>query len=136
MTAFVAYDVTRLLFRYAVQTPNGIDRIDIAYARHFLGAPSATRAGAFMYGFQPALIESSRVMPVLATIDKNWREGSENSAPTYQDVEQFLLAGPESRGPLASPDEKLKTRAGRFAPILMLSPSALKRILFQRFPSG
>src|SRR5262249_27640435 len=88
----------------------------------------------------PALVESSRLMPVLATIDKNWREGSENSGTTYQNVRQVLLGGApqslRSQGPLAGFGKKLKTRARRLAPIRVLSPPVLKRALFDRFPSG
>ncbi|MDE2017613.1 MAG: glycosyltransferase family 4 protein [Hyphomicrobiales bacterium] len=33
----VLYDVTRIATRFFRSTPNGIDRVDLAYARHFLG---------------------------------------------------------------------------------------------------
>ena len=57
MSPFVAYDLTRLLLRYAVPSPNGIDRIDLAYARHFLTAPDPARAGVYLHGLQPKQIE-------------------------------------------------------------------------------
>jgi len=138
MTAFVAYDVTRLAMRYAVPTPNGIDRIDIAYARHFLAAPNTKRVGTFLYGPQPALFESSHLMPLLTAIDKSWRDGS-HSASTYEDVKRTLLGGalePAQQGRLAGLGKSLRSRARALAPLRMLTPPSLKRALSKRLPSN
>src|SRR5690242_2428289 len=124
MTAFVAYDVTRLGMRYAVPTPNGIDRIDIAYARHFLDAPNALRAGTFLYGLQPALFESSRLMSFLDAIDKNWREGNRSST-TYQDIKRTIRGGPsessERQRRLLGFGKTLERRARGLVPLRMLA---------------
>jgi glycosyltransferase involved in cell wall biosynthesis len=140
VTTFIAYDVTRLLMRYTVPTPNGIDRIDLAYAHHFLGAPKAARAGAFLHGLQPALIESRSLVTVLAAIDQNWRYGSPNSGPTYDDIKQILLGrvpkSPSRLGPLERLSKNLKAGACRLAPLRMLNPKAFKRALFDRLPTG
>jgi glycosyltransferase involved in cell wall biosynthesis len=135
---FVAYDVTRLLTRYAVPTPNGIDRIDIAYARHFLDVPNAARAGTFLYGLQPALFESSLLMPLLAIIDKNWLEGSQTST-TYENVKQILLGvadPPAPQGRVGGFGKNLERRARSLAPLRMLNPAALKRALLERLPAS
>ena len=45
MTVPVCYDITRLLTRVLKKTPNGIDRLDLAYASHYLGSEDVQGAG-------------------------------------------------------------------------------------------
>lgn len=44
------YDLTRLASRFLNATPNGIDRVDLAFARHCLGQAGAAPMGAFFLG--------------------------------------------------------------------------------------
>jgi hypothetical protein len=46
----LAYDVTRLASRIFSRTPNGIDRVDMAYARHFLDQGEEGDCGVLFLG--------------------------------------------------------------------------------------
>jgi glycosyltransferase involved in cell wall biosynthesis len=133
---FVAYDVTRLLARYAVSTPNGIDRIDLAYARHFLTERGKASAGVYMQGLQPALLDRKTLAALLIAIDDNWETGGDATVSGYQRVKDFL------RGTLpAAPENTLRRArppalAARLAPLRLLRPRGLRRALFERIPIG
>jgi glycosyltransferase involved in cell wall biosynthesis len=43
----IVYDITHLVFRMAARAMTGIDRIDLAYGRHFAATPDGGVAGAF-----------------------------------------------------------------------------------------
>jgi hypothetical protein len=47
----IAYDVTRLVTRILNATPNGIDRLDLAYARHFLQGANKRNAAMMHFGY-------------------------------------------------------------------------------------
>ena len=130
MSGFVAYDVTRLMIRCAVPSPNGIDRIDLAYARHLLGNPKA--AGVFLHGLQPALLDHARLALLLSEIEASWRDGPDSTVG-YERVRNFLLEIPERCR------DELPVRGAavtRLAPLRFLSPRALGRELLARMPTG
>jgi glycosyltransferase involved in cell wall biosynthesis len=136
MTRFVAYDVTRLLRRYAVPSPNGIDRVDLAYARHFLTRAGLSSAGVYMHGLQPALLHAGVVAALLSEIEANWRAGAADTLSGDQAVKNFL------RGRLPAIAENVGYRAPsatpskRLAALRLLRPSGLHRALFARIPAG
>jgi len=70
----VAYDITRLATRVMNRTPNGIDRIDIAFAQHFVGSFSEDHAGLMMTLLGPRVITSEGSRDIVDGISKNWRE--------------------------------------------------------------
>lgn len=67
----IVYDVTRLVTRGLNASPNGIDRVDFALARHFLsrGAVplSCTALG-------PRLAETAKALEAIGAIESYWRE--------------------------------------------------------------
>ena len=143
MNRFVAYDVTRLLVRYAVPSPNGIDRIDLAYARHFLARPGASSAGVYLHGLQratrdrrPALLDGKTVAGMLAEIEDSWLTGPADTFSGYQRVKDFLRgAAPEVSGKMAS-SAPMAERSNRFVRLRLLRPNGLRRALFDRIPTG
>ena len=46
----LTYDISRLVARVLNNTPNGIDRLDLAYARHFLASPGFSASGIIHLG--------------------------------------------------------------------------------------
>lgn len=129
MTRFVAYDVTRLLLRCTVPVPNGIDRIDLAYARHFVTGADSAGAGVFLHGLQPALLDRAILAELLAGMEAGWRAGQEQGRLAYANVRNRLLGVP---GPDVSPPPPGTTR--RLAPLRLLRPRGLRRALFERMP--
>ena len=70
----VAYDMTRLATRVMNRTPNGIDRIDMAFAQHFIGSLSKDDLGLMMTLLGPRVITSEGARDIVDGISNNWRE--------------------------------------------------------------
>ena len=70
----VCYDVTRLLTRILNATPNGIDRIDHALARHFLAGELASTYGATATGFGARLMSGPAAAEAVEAIAAHWGE--------------------------------------------------------------
>jgi glycosyltransferase involved in cell wall biosynthesis len=87
MARSVCYDVTRLLTRVLNKTPNGIDRIDFALARHFLSQNDGVRFGATSTGFGSRLLGQAAAREAIDGIGNHWREASSVSGdPVYRHV--------------------------------------------------
>ena len=73
MTRPLLYDITRLVTRIFARTPNGIDRVDYAFATHALsGAPN--RAALMMTPWGPRVIPGPAAREALRNIRKHWGE--------------------------------------------------------------
>jgi glycosyltransferase involved in cell wall biosynthesis len=92
----VIYDVTRLVTRGLVPSPNGIDRVDFALARHFLRKGGAALA---CTAIGPRLAEPEKAIETLAEIEAYWREdGGADRDGVYLDVVSALSAAGGERG--------------------------------------
>jgi glycosyltransferase involved in cell wall biosynthesis len=74
MVATIAYDITRLATRVLNSTPNGIDRIDFAFADHFLGPAPQERAAMLMTLQGPRVIALAAARDVVDGISVHWGE--------------------------------------------------------------
>jgi hypothetical protein len=92
----IAYDMTRIATRVLNRTPNGIDRVDMAYAKHFLshGGPDqiammiTVLVGVRAYDYRAA-------RDVIDGIAAHWGEESDPSSDVgYQRVRDWLVNGP------------------------------------------
>lgn len=71
-------DLSRLIWRARHPTPSGIDRVELEYARHFLGRPGTqfvVRAGAL----GGRLLDPAQVAEFLTWLETAWRRGGEGS---------------------------------------------------------
>jgi glycosyltransferase involved in cell wall biosynthesis len=94
----IAYDITRLVTRVLNVTPNGIDRIDFALARHFLARPDA--AGMMATGLGPRVISGDKARAAVEAIGAHWGEEAEpEDDPAYLRVRAELLGreGPPAK---------------------------------------
>lgn len=81
MTRPVIFDITRLLTRLTRATPNGIDRVDLAYARHYLSADRGEAWGGLMgYRGIPRLVGLKTARAVAEGISAGWREDAADTA--------------------------------------------------------
>jgi glycosyltransferase involved in cell wall biosynthesis len=137
----VAYDVTRLVRRYGVPSPNGIDRIDIAFARHFLCGSETANVGVYLRAhLPPALFETPDLARLLSQTEENWRQGRADSRWSYERVRARLLDGlpPKARSGPAAPvpaEDALPARL-RTALRLLRRPRAFGRFMFASIPRG
>ena len=100
MSASLVYDLSRLVTRVLNATPNGIDRIDLLLARHFL-IHGNFRALAIGLGFTGPRVLSHKA--ALAAIERSaaaWREqlSSPHGSPAYEAVVARLVGAPATNG--------------------------------------
>lgn len=74
MVLSVAFDITRLATRVLNLTPNGIDRIDFAFARHFLDPARQDRLAIMMTLLGPRAIAAAAARDIVDGISIHWGE--------------------------------------------------------------
>lgn len=75
----VLVDTTRLLTRLRHPAPTGIDRVDLAYARHFLrGAYRSQATAATAFGMR--LLPNERLAQLFSAIERRWTDAVEPEA--------------------------------------------------------
>ncbi|MGE7414048.1 glycosyltransferase family 4 protein [Methylobacterium tarhaniae] len=108
----VAFDLTRLVTRLRHASPTGIDRVDLAYARHLLGQPGP-RFGIVSTPFGPKVLDRAQMAGLVEAAMAAWTEEiSAGDDPVFPDLAGRLgLPAPE-RGPVsAKPDGARERRA-------------------------
>jgi glycosyltransferase involved in cell wall biosynthesis len=109
----VLLDTTRLLTRLRHPTPTGIDRVELAYARHFLSGPADGQAvAATMVGVR--LLPTSRRDALLETVSKRWTDTEPaDSDPAYARLRDRLAGtapAPQPGGTPAAPSLAARIR--------------------------
>jgi glycosyltransferase involved in cell wall biosynthesis len=89
----IAYDITRLLTRVLNATPNGIDRLDLAYAKHFLTAAHSTFGLVHMGLAGHRAFGSTPTLQAIENIIKHLREADDPTNSTQLDAIINWLAG-------------------------------------------
>jgi glycosyltransferase involved in cell wall biosynthesis len=74
MVVSVAFDITRLATRVLNLTPNGIDRIDFAFARHFLDPARQDRLAIMTTPLGPRAIAAAAARDIVEGISIHWGE--------------------------------------------------------------
>jgi glycosyltransferase involved in cell wall biosynthesis len=102
MNPSTAYDITRLVTRVLNVTPNGIDRIDFALARHFLARPGA--AGMMATALGPRILSQDKARNAVEAIGAHWGEEAEPENDSgYVRVRAELLGTAPPPGGRAAP---------------------------------
>ena len=73
----VVYDITRLVTRIFNRTPNGIDRVDFAFANHFIKSDLSDRSGLIMTALGPRILTARAAREAIDNIRKHWGEDEE-----------------------------------------------------------
>ena len=98
----VVFDITRLATRVSRPVPNGIDRVDIGYARHFLSHERGG-LGALLGPNGPRAVDNAAAADVVAMIQRHWQEtGHPDDDEIYRRV-RALLENDARSGPCACP---------------------------------
>ena len=100
----ILVDTTRLLTRLGHRSPTGIDRVDLAYARHFLnGQPGRRAVAATRFGLR--LLPESRLEALMEAIDGRWGDGLPAGAdPALAALRSRLAGAPAPPAPPARTD--------------------------------
>ena len=103
----IAFDLTRLITRLRHARPSGIDRVDLAYARHYLSGDGA-RFGLVSTGLGPRVVEREAALSIVDAVEAGWVEGtSAKDDPVYTGLLARLDGG------AAVPRSAAPGRAGR-----------------------
>jgi glycosyltransferase involved in cell wall biosynthesis len=93
------YDVTRLVTRALNRTPNGIDRVDFALARHFLEGRDSENVALACAALGPRLARASEAFRTLVDIETFWNESVEPRAdPVFEALIHAFDAPPATGG--------------------------------------
>jgi glycosyltransferase involved in cell wall biosynthesis len=85
----VVYDINRLVTRIFNRTPNGIDRVDFAFADYFLSPEFDGRSGVMMTALGPRVLSRQAARRAIDIVRKHW---GEDETPGEDGVFQALLA--------------------------------------------
>ena len=99
MVVPVAFDITRLATRVLNLTPNGIDRIDFAFARHFLDPARQDGLAIMMTPLGPRVIAAAAARSIVDGISIHW---GEQDKPEHDDSYRRIAAfirGEAARSP-------------------------------------
>ncbi|MCI0466487.1 MAG: glycosyltransferase family 4 protein [Beijerinckiaceae bacterium] len=108
MAAAVACDITRLATRVLNLTPNGIDRLDHAYASHFLSSARENSSAMMMTLLGPRIISAAAARDIVNGISIHWGEETNPEAD-----ESFLKAVAWIKGEAAPPVLAQRIAQGR-----------------------
>ena len=79
-----AFDLTRLVTRLRHASPSGIDRVDLAYARAYLGRPRPA-CGIVSTAFGPRVLDRERALGIVEAVAAGWVEDRDAGAdPVYR----------------------------------------------------
>jgi glycosyltransferase involved in cell wall biosynthesis len=122
----IVYDITRLVTRALNPTPNGIDRVDFALARHFLSRDSSRNAALICTALGPRLAPSGLALQSIAGVEAYWSEFNDpKDDPVYDELLSAL-------DPNISPPPPKASRIKRFnLDILPENWRALRRWAFR-----
>jgi glycosyltransferase involved in cell wall biosynthesis len=99
--------VTRLVTRVLTDAPNGIDRVDLALARHFSNRPDEKVFALLWTIAGPRLFPASVVRDVVRDVENHWRELDDEDDPLYEEVVQRLVNPGALRGPIVRPSKRV-----------------------------
>jgi glycosyltransferase involved in cell wall biosynthesis len=122
----VVYDITRLVTRALNPAPNGIDRIDFALARHFLGAPAKQSEALICTCLGPRLAPASVAAQTIVDIESYWHEFID---PHADNVYEALVAALTVKEGQATSARRVKRDLG--ADIVLQNWSAMRQWAFR-----
>ncbi|WP_375463274.1 glycosyltransferase family 4 protein [uncultured Methylobacterium sp.] len=90
----IAFDLTRLLTRLRHPSPSGIDRVDLAYARHVLSG-EGRRFGLVSTALGPRILDRSKAARIVEAVAAGWTEDVDAGRdPVYRRLEARLAGRP------------------------------------------
>ncbi|MEH3147050.1 MAG: glycosyltransferase family 1 protein [Methylobacterium frigidaeris] len=133
----LAFDLTRLITRLRFATPSGIDRVDLAYARHVLGGPGE-RFGVASTPFGPRVLDRAEAGAIVDRVVAGWTEElSAGEDPVYHRLVGALGAATVSPSAPAVRDAGGRwARQGRRRAWAATSLDVLRRPGPERLPRG
>ncbi|MGT2481710.1 glycosyltransferase family 4 protein [Methylobacterium oryzae CBMB20] len=80
----IAFDLTRLVTRLRHASPSGIDRVDLAYARAYLGR-AESGVGVVSTAFGPRILDRAQALEIVEAVAAGWVEDRDAASdPVYR----------------------------------------------------
>ncbi|RZK88587.1 MAG: glycosyltransferase family 1 protein, partial [Methylobacterium sp.] len=99
----LAFDLTRLITRLRHPSPSGIDRVDLAYARHVL-AQAGDRFGLVSTAFGPRVLARAEALGIVEAVAAGWVEDRDATQdPVYRRLAAALGSTGDGGPPAAAP---------------------------------
>jgi glycosyltransferase involved in cell wall biosynthesis len=100
----VIYDMTRLVTRVTTDTPNGIDRVDLALAKHFAFRPDEWMQALIVTLAGPRLVPASVARAIVQGIEGWWQESDgAQGRVLYEQVVARLTKAESGTGRIVRP---------------------------------
>jgi glycosyltransferase involved in cell wall biosynthesis len=100
----VIYDMTRLVTRVNTDTPNGIDRVDLALAKHFAFGPGERMQALIVTFAGPRLVPASVARAIVQGIEAWWQESDgARGDMLYEQVVARLTGAVSGSGRIVGP---------------------------------
>ena len=100
----VIYDMTRLVTRVTTDTPNGIDRVDLALAKHFAFRPDERMQALIVTFAGPRLVPSCVARAIVEGIEAWWQESDgARGDMLYEQVVARITGAGSSTGRIVQP---------------------------------
>jgi glycosyltransferase involved in cell wall biosynthesis len=137
MNRQLVYDISRLVARINNPTPNGIDRVDLAFARRFLGAEATQWAGCvYTKSFGFGVLPREVARDIVESIHEHLGEDEDpEREPAFCGLKAWLAAAADSEASrvqrVANPP---KRRAARVLDVLRRHGLAIARSLRRELP--
>jgi glycosyltransferase involved in cell wall biosynthesis len=91
----IAYDVTHLVSRMAARAMTGIDRIDLAYGRHFADAGDSDVFAAFCRGQGPHIMDATKLRQIVRQVQSgSWEYASLEDDDNFTRIRNWLDGKP------------------------------------------
>ncbi|WP_284209698.1 hypothetical protein [Methylorubrum aminovorans] len=110
----LAIDLTRLITRLRHASPTGIDRVDLAYARHILsGGTEATRFGLVSTALGPRVLDRNTARGIVEAVAEGWTEDVTAGAdPVFQSLAASLALAPTAEDRLPRRGNRRRREGG------------------------
>jgi len=100
----LAYDITRLITRIFARTPNGIDRVDAAFAEYALSGSAPRRSGIMMTPAGPRVVPLNAAREAIDNIRRHWGEDADPASdPLFVAAASALMQSSSKSPPLSAP---------------------------------
>jgi len=133
----IAFDLSRTLIGAASDTPRGIDRVDMGYARHFFAEGGGGNIGLLPSAHRMGVLDGARSDQLTSLVERHWRESRPASDDALHHWLQRRIAG--EHPPRPAPPAAARTGIGAarlYGALAQAAKGALVRPAIARVPQG
>lgn len=97
MSERIVFDMSRLALRFTRPAPNGIDRVDLAFARHFVSKGS-TDPALLLTIIGPRTVPAAAARVLIENLESQWREtAAADDDPVFCSTRERIIEGQQTQ---------------------------------------